>query len=726
MRRRRLALLFSPLSITIVCQPARATDLHFDYTSFDNANSPGANPHFGQNQFNVLNYPSLNGNYMMTSTDNHRPEMVANNNALAEFYNNFLADYNTQYRNNGGVIDPIAEADAINSYTVSNSTKNGPKPNWVLLNEISVSVWQDTTQKGIDYRAWVVGVATRLHDTYGFNVVTFAPFATVGTARAADWQLLTAKSYVGVENYLSGQEVMSGGSDYGSRVAWAQAQYQASVDTYGAAGVPKSKLVLTEEFANTTTGTGWGRGGISASDWDTVIQIRQDAIRNVGFPGFAAYAWGSNGMFITEKEQIQHEYWYRTRLVMPGQQPQWLSDAAWTIGDADTPVSLSWSEQLNWLGGVPNAPGAIANFFRTNTAARSITLDGSKTIGTLSFNSSNSYTITPGAGGSITLDNGGSGATVAVPIGSHTISVPLVVNDAANFNVATSLSLTSGLSTTGTARTITKSGAGTLTIAGGQSYLAGSTLSANAGITNLNSSAAGNLTINANATVNFGSSQSLAGLAISSGQTVTLTAGGNKSITTAALNVAGKLNLNDNDLIVRSGTLGTWNGSAYTGITGSIALGYGNGTFNGPAGIVTTQSNATGGTLTSIGVASNADLNFTTFDGVSVGPNDVIAMYTYAGDANLDGMITGDDYFQIDSSVPANARGWFHGDFNYDGVINGDDYFIIDSNFPAQGPSLAGAAIPIAAVPEPVSLMIPLALPLLARRRRRVRRARRA
>src|SRR5438045_825537 len=103
-----------------------AYDIHFDYTSFDNANTPGANPHFGQAQFNVLNYPSINGNYMMTSTNTHISEMIANNNTLAEFYNNFLADYNTQYRGTG--LDPIAEADAINSYTARNSTTNGAKP----------------------------------------------------------------------------------------------------------------------------------------------------------------------------------------------------------------------------------------------------------------------------------------------------------------------------------------------------------------------------------------------------------------------------------------------------------------------------------------------------------------------------------------------------------------------------------------------------------------------
>ena len=153
-----------------------------------------------------------------------------------------------------------------------------------------------------------------------------------------------------------------------------------------------------------------------ASDWDAAIQVRQDAIYSVGFAGFLAYSWGGNAMGITEAEQIQHEYYYRTRLVIPGQQPQWLPDAAYTIGDAATPVPLSWNQPLNWLGNgvvngvpnsIPNSPGAVANFYRTNTAARTITLDGDKTIGTLTFNSPNSYTIGAGTGGSIIFDNSG-------------------------------------------------------------------------------------------------------------------------------------------------------------------------------------------------------------------------------------------------------------------------------------------------------------------------------
>jgi hypothetical protein len=87
-------------------------------------------------------------------------------------------------------------------------------------------------------------------------------------------------------------------------------------------------------------------------------------------------------------------------------------------------------------------------------------------------------------------------------------------------------------------------------------------------------------------------------------------------------------------------------------------------------------------------------------------------MYTYAGDANLDGAITGDDYFQIDSSFPQQLKGWFNGDFNYDGAITGDDYFLIDSNFPQQAAPfpVTGALSPggrsITPVPEPTTVAL--------------------
>ena len=194
------------------------------------------------------------------------------------------------------------------------------------------------------------------------------------------------------------------------------------------------------------------------------------------------------------------------------------------------------------------------------------------------------------------------------------------------------------------------------------------------------------------------------------------------------INNGTKLDVQDQKLILTSTPVGSWNGTAYTDATGLIASGYSpNQDFSG-SGIVTSQTSATGGnTLTSVGIVSNADMGLATFGGQSVGANDTLIGYTYGGDANLDGMITGDDYFQIDSAFPQGLHGWFNGDFNYDGAITGDDYFIIDSNFAAQGPpfppSSGGAALSgVQAVPEPASIgMIAGGAALLLGRRRRRR-----
>ena len=59
-------------------------------------------------------------------------------------------------------------------------------------------------------------------------------------------------------------------------------------------------------------------------------------------------------------------------------------------------------------------------------------------------------------------------------------------------------------------------------------------------------------------------------------------------------------------------------------------------------------------------------------------------MYTYAGDADLNGKLDGDDYFRIDTGFASNATGWVNGDFDYNGHINGDDYFILDRNLGRQ------------------------------------------
>src|SRR2546421_12261002 len=111
--------------------------------------------------------------------------------------------------------------------------------------------------------------------------------------------------------------------------------------------------------------------------------------------------------------------------------------------------------------------------------------------------------------------------------------------------------------------------------------------------------------------------------------------------------------------------------------------------------------------------ADDAGVAGATFGGQSVASGDQVVMYTWGGDANVDGTLNGDDYAQIDQHFNQNGLvfGYFNGDFNYDGEINGDDYAIIDSNWntgSTANPFYVSGGVPagVTAVPEPASLAL--------------------
>ena len=122
----------------------------------------------------------------------------------------------------------------------------------MILNEISASQWQlnPGAPSLSEHRTWVIDTVTLLNDVYGYKVITYSPYETVGTANAPSWQALAAKSYIAIESYQSGTEVWNSGSTNAARLAWAQGKYQNSKNTYLAAGVPESRLFVSEHFAN--------------------------------------------------------------------------------------------------------------------------------------------------------------------------------------------------------------------------------------------------------------------------------------------------------------------------------------------------------------------------------------------------------------------------------------------------------------------------------------------
>jgi autotransporter-associated beta strand protein len=202
----------------------------------------------------------------------------------------------------------------------------------------------------------------------------------------------------------------------------------------------------------------------------------------------------------------------------------------------------------------------------------------------------------------------------------------------------------------------------------------------------------------------------------------------------------GKIDIADNKLIATASPAGSWNGTAYTDVTGLIASGR-----NGNAaplwdgnGIITTQSSATSGNYHSIGVARASDVRPATatatglWAGQTITGTDTLVMFTYGGDATLDGKINVDDYIKIDSGIAAGLTGWSNGDFNYDGKVNIDDYTtVIDANignqsgvFPTAGGIEGGGGLSsvsgVSAVPEPAAtgIIMGLASAALMRRRR--------
>jgi subtilisin-like proprotein convertase family protein len=199
-----------------------------------------------------------------------------------------------------------------------------------------------------------------------------------------------------------------------------------------------------------------------------------------------------------------------------------------------------------------------------------------------------------------------------------------------------------------------------------------------------------NVTVDANAAVTFPTSQHFLSLSIASAASATLASGASRTIYTRTLTLTGsaKLDLTDNDLILDySGAtpLGTYGGSAYTGVTGLVAAGRNGGNWSAASGITTSASP---GLLTGLAIADAASAfglgsgQTKPYGTETLDETSILIKYTYVGDATMDGKLNIDDYVRIDGSIPNHLTGWWNGDLNYDGKLNIDDYVLLDGNIP--------------------------------------------
>jgi hypothetical protein len=397
----------------------------------------------------------------------------------------------------------------------------------------------------------------------------------------------------------------------------------------------------------------------------------------------------------------------------------------------------NWSADSNWrpllTGGIPIAPSGrnATAIFGSSAAPQTVSLDApillpyggegqpggdyptnnNFYVGTLVFDSAQAYTLagpepihidTTAANGT---NLAGPSGLIQVLSGSHTISAPVILARSTTFDVA---------------------GANTLTVSGPLSVFASNGQPVSVGKIGAGTTVVNNLRLTGSLDVSGGT------LKIAPNSTAS-----GVSFIPGTITSSARFDITDNKVVTKTAA-GTWNGSAYTDITGLVASGRnGNVTplWDGN-GIVTSQTNATTGNYHSIGVARASDVRPNTatetalWAGQTITGTDTLVMYTYGGDATLDGKINIDDYVKIDSGIAASLTGWSNGDFNYDGKVSIDDYItVIDANIGNQngifftgggvsgGPASAGL---VTAVPEPAaafSLGALGALSLLRRRR---------
>src|SRR5262245_50720209 len=93
---------------------------------------------FGQTQLDHLNWISPNGHALAMPGDGKRANIQGNGNTYVAYYDTLTNQYSASGQN------AATAASNIDTYVQTNCATLGPKPSWLVLNEISSGLWPDT------------------------------------------------------------------------------------------------------------------------------------------------------------------------------------------------------------------------------------------------------------------------------------------------------------------------------------------------------------------------------------------------------------------------------------------------------------------------------------------------------------------------------------------------------------------------------------------------------
>jgi autotransporter-associated beta strand protein len=223
---------------------------------------------------------------------------------------------------------------------------------------------------------------------------------------------------------------------------------------------------------------------------------------------------------------------------------------------------------------------------------------------------------------------------------------------------------------------VTKNGAGTLTVSSANAYAGGTTVTA------------GTLVL-ANADATAGGSVNIADGALAQAQ-----AGLSKAITvtTLATNATGKFDLTDNSMVIK--------GLDATQVRGLINGAFNAGHWNGATGLDSSTAGANAGGTTAIGYGTAGFLNKSSFKGVSpLNTTDVLVKYTYYGDSDLSGATNLDDFTLFLGGYQNSGTTWAQGDYDYSGLVTLDDFTLFLKGYQQQGAPLSELEALIDSVP---------------------------